>query len=770
MPPISIFEIQSIRIFPISLPSEDEGGHGGKAAGKANMLDGAVEPGSSLKPSFSRQQRFWESPNGNFKFGFHPIGNDGLHVLGISMIDTMVWTAGGNGGIRVADRASFDFQIDGNLVLRSGLNTTMWQTNTANQSVSSAVMQDDGNFVVKNSTSSSVWESFANPTDTLLVNQSFHVGQSLRMYVYSLTLEPSGNFTLKWTNNITYWNQGSPNGSRAHLSNQGIFTLSNSSRDQVWMAYSSDYTDASISLRRIKLESDGNLRSYGWVKSSGTWQLGWSAVEDQCKVYGWCGNYGVCVHNDTASYCTCPSADFVPIDPKDSTQGCRRVQDIAGCSNQSMVVLDNTEFFSYPPESESQSEIFNLGITDCRQNCLRNPFCFAATLMADGSGTCRMKTENFTSAYQSAAIPSTSYVKVCGQGRPLATPPPAIIFLGSTKESAIRIVGAVVGPIIALITIEICIWFIFCKNNPRFRFGQLPSQYTLLEYTSGSPVQFSYKQLQHSTRNFMEKLGSGGFGTVYKGELPNKTIVAVKQLEGIEQGERQFRMEVANISSTHHLNLVRLIGFCSEGRHRLLVYEFMKNSSLDTFLFSSSDQSRILDWDKQFGIALGTARGIAYLHEECRDCIVHCDVKPENILLDDNFSAKVSDFGLSKLISRKGRRKRSMTSVRGTRGYLAPEWLANLPITTKSDVFSYGMVLLEIISGKRNFDTLTSRRKKFSLWAFEEFESGNILNITDEKLGRDLNIDEVNRALQVSFWCIQEHPSQRPTMGKVVQM
>lgn len=158
------------------------------------------------------------------------------------------------------------------------------------------------------------------------------------------------------------------------------------------------------------------------------------------------------------------------------------------------------------------------------------------------------------------------------------------------------------------------------------------------------------------------------------------------------------------------------------------------------------------------------------MHEECRDCIVHCDIKPENILLDDHFNAKVSDFGLSKLINQRGHHKRTLTSVEGTRGYLAPEWLANSPITTKSDVFSYGMVLLEIISSKRNFDTMTSTRKKFSVWAFKEFERGNILNITDEKLGRDINIDQVERALKVSFWCIQEQSSQRPTMGKVVQM
>lgn len=742
------------------------------------VADGEVEPGSSLRPSLpssSRQQQFWKSTRGNFRFGFHPDGKDGLYVLAISIADnedkTLVWTAGENGGIRVSDKASFDFQIDGNLVLRNGTNTVVWQTNTANRSIVSAVMRDNGNFVVKNSSSSSVWESFANPTDTLLVDQNFTVGQSLHMYPYSFTLEPSGNFTLKWRNNITYWSQGALNGSRAYLDNQGIFTLSNSSGDRLWTAYSSDYTDSFITLRRTRLESDGNLRSYGLVNRSGTWQLGWSAIEDQCQVYGWCGNFGVCVYNDTSPYCICPSADFVPMDPNDPTQGCRRQQDLVGCINQSMVVLNHTRFFSYPPESDSKSDIYYLGIHDCEQNyCLRNPLCVASTVMADGSSICRIKSENFISAYQSAALPSTSYVKVCGQGHPLAPPPPAIRTVDSSKVSAIVIATAVVVPIIALITIQICLWWILCRNNTRFRFGQLPAQYTLLEYASGTPVQFSYKELQYSTRKFSEKLGSGGFGTVYKGELPNKAIVAVKRLEGIEQGERQFHMEVATISSTHHLNLVRLIGFCSEGRHRLLVYEFMKNSSLDTFLFASSEQSRMLDWDKRFGIALGTARGVTYLHEECRDCIVHCDIKPENILLDDNFNAKVSDFGLSKLINHKGHHKRTLTTVQGTRGYLAPEWLANLPISTKSDVYSYGMVLLEIISSRRNFDTMTSRRKKFSVWAFEEFERENILNITDEKLGRDINIDQVKRALQVSFWCIQEQPSQRPTMGKVVQM
>jgi serine/threonine protein kinase len=330
---------------------------------------------------------------------------------------------------------------------------------------------------------------------------------------------------------------------------------------------------------------------------------------------------------------------------------------------------------------------------------------------------------------------------------------------------------AVAITLLGLIALESGLWWWCCRNSPKF--DSLSAQYALLEYASGAPVQFSYKELQRSTKEFKEKLGAGGFGAVYKGVLANKEVVAVKQLEGIEQGEKQFRMEVATISSTHHLNLVRLIGFCSEGRHRLLVYEFMKNGSLDNFLFTTEEQSgRLLNWEQRFKIALGTAKGITYLHEECRDCIVHCDIKPENILLDENYKAKVSDFGLAKLINAKDHRYRTLTSVRGTRGYLAPEWLANLPITSKSDIYSYGMVLLEIVSGRRNFEvSAVTNRKKFSVWAHEEFEKGNVNAILDQRLtDQDVDMEQVTRAIQVSFWCIQEQPSQRPMMGKVVQM
>ncbi|GLJ51198.1 hypothetical protein SUGI_1089420 [Cryptomeria japonica] len=321
---------------------------------QAMFAEGAlVKLGASLRPSASGQRQSWESPGKNFSLGFHPSGNMGLYVVGIRFANindsTLVWTAGCNGGIEVGEEGFFTIQNYGNLVLSNG-KQIVWQTNTSNLGVASAYMQDDGNFVLQNSSSGTVWDTFANPTDTLVVNQNFTVNQSLRSGPYTFTMQSSGNFTLKW-NNITYLNEGTPLATTASLTSQGIFKLSNSSADSLWVSRSGDYTDNSIIVRRMKVESNGNLRFYGWVTDRGIWQVGWSAVNDQCKVYGWCGNFGVFVYNNTGPYCECPSADFDQIDPTVASQGCKRQQDITQCSNnQSMVRLDNTEFLSYPPE------------------------------------------------------------------------------------------------------------------------------------------------------------------------------------------------------------------------------------------------------------------------------------------------------------------------------------------------------------------------------------------------------------------------------------
>ncbi|PIA26424.1 hypothetical protein AQUCO_09300015v1 [Aquilegia coerulea] len=320
------------------------------------------------------------------------------------------------------------------------------------------------------------------------------------------------------------------------------------------------------------------------------------------------------------------------------------------------------------------------------------------------------------------------------------------------------IVGAAVG-ILAL-----CLFlFVFWRWRKRQSVG---TSKTVVE---GSLVAFTYRDLQSATKNFSEKLGGGGFGSVFKGILPDSTAIAVKKLEGLGQGEKQFRSEVSTIGTIQHVNLVRLRGFCSEGDKRLLVYDYMPNGSLDSHMFCQQD-AKMLNWKTRYQIALGTARGLTYLHEKCRDCIIHCDIKPENILLDADFCPKVADFGLAKLIGRDF--SRVLTTMRGTRGYLAPEWISGVAITAKADVYSYGMMLLEIISGRRNSEhSEDGKIMFFPTWAARKIaEEEDALALLDSKLEGDVNEEELTRASRVACWCIQDDESHRPSMGQVVQI
>ncbi|XXG70280.1 hypothetical protein AAC387_Pa06g3075 [Persea americana] len=283
----------------------------------------------------------------------------------------------------------------------------------------------------------------------------------------------------------------------------------------------------------------------------------------------------------------------------------------------------------------------------------------------------------------------------------------------------------------------------------------------------GSLVSFSYRELQIITKNFSEKLGRRSFGSVFKGSLPDSTSVAVKKLEGLKQGEKQFRVEVSTIGAIQHINLIRLHGFCSQGMNRMLVYDYMPNSSLDTHLFEKNSET--VDWNIRYQIALGTARGLAYLHEKCRECIIHCDIKPENVLLDAAFCPKVADFGMAKLIGREY--NRVLTSIRGTIGYLAPEWISGVAITSKADVYSFGMMLFEIISGKRNSEKLGDGESAFfPCWAVGKIAKGEVLALLDYRLDGNANMEELMRASRVAYWCIQDDENDRPAMGNVVQI
>jgi serine/threonine protein kinase len=291
----------------------------------------------------------------------------------------------------------------------------------------------------------------------------------------------------------------------------------------------------------------------------------------------------------------------------------------------------------------------------------------------------------------------------------------------------------------------------------------------------GLPTRFTYSDLEIATAHFSKHIGSGGFGSVYKGILSDKTTVAVKRMANMgKQARHEFLTEIAIISNIRHINLVKLRGFCAEGNHRMLVYEYMNRGSLDQPLFKLSPP---LDWSERLQIAVGAAHGLAYLHSGCEHKIIHCDVKPENILLDDQKGIKIADFGLAKLIAPD--QSSLFTTLRGTRGYLAPEWLTNSSITDRTDVYSFGMVLLEIVHGRKNWSegswskpasgTKTTNHY-FPMMALKKHEEGSYGELIDPRIEQKVDKEEIEKVIKVALCCLHEEPCFRPSMGAVVAM
>jgi serine/threonine protein kinase len=316
---------------------------------------------------------------------------------------------------------------------------------------------------------------------------------------------------------------------------------------------------------------------------------------------------------------------------------------------------------------------------------------------------------------------------------------------------------------------------VFIARRFVLRFYITPSQKrqadTLVATELRGPVDFDFKILRDATSNFDEanKLGEGGFGEVYKGTLKNGKVIAVKKLS-LGQSARaisEFEGEVKLISNVHHRNLVRLLGCCNKGPERLLVYEYMPNSSLDRVLFGEGRQC--LSWEARFDIILGTARGLAYLHEDFHVCIIHRDIKSSNILLDECFCAKIADFGLARLLPED--RSHLSTRVAGTLGYTAPEYAVHGQLTEKADTYSYGVVLLEIISGRKSIDLKQPPHMQYLLeWVWKLYETEEVLEIVDKTMGVEYAQEEVLRVINLDLLCTQASLIQRPMMSEIVTM
>ncbi|EOA23592.1 hypothetical protein CARUB_v10016790mg, partial [Capsella rubella] len=285
---------------------------------------------------------------------------------------------------------------------------------------------------------------------------------------------------------------------------------------------------------------------------------------------------------------------------------------------------------------------------------------------------------------------------------------------------------------------------------------------------------YSYKRVKKMTNSFAHVLGKGGFGIVYKGKLPDSgQVVAVKILKETEGNGEEFINEVASMSRTSHVNIVSLLGFCYERNKRAIVYEFMPNGSLDKYI--SKNMSTKMDWERVYKIAVGVSRGLEYLHNRCVTRIVHFDIKPQNILMDDYLCPKISDFGLAKLCKNKEESIVSMLDARGTAGYIAPEVFSKNfgGASHKSDVYSYGMVVLEMI-GARNIEKLNNAQSNnssvyFPDWIYKDFEQGEILRIFGDQITEEEE-KIAKKLVLVGLWCIQMNPFDRPPMIKVIEM
>ncbi|RLN28864.1 G-type lectin S-receptor-like serine/threonine-protein kinase [Panicum miliaceum] len=751
---------------------------------------GATDVITATQP-LSGQQKL-VSQGGKFALGFYQPGGGPQAKWYIAIWYnkvpkvTPVWIA--NREMPISDPASSVLTIwtDGNLVLLNKSRSIVWSSNTtitagASNTTVVAVLLNTGNLVLAyaSNTSNMIWQSFDHPTDTQLPGMKFGrnkvTGVSDRQVswrnhtdpspgIFSIVMDPNieAQYLFIWNNSWPYFTPGKFNPQTGAFS--GIPAMTAIS--QPHSIYSYDYVnndkeeyflltikDDNIFLRTV-IDPSGQQKGMVWLEQKQDWML-YFAQPSLCSVYSSCGAFSWCAM-DSVPMCSCLRG-FSARSPTEWKSG----NYTGGCTRNVALPCSLSSGSSMPSMSRRHEEdrfyiIKNVRLpdgsetvqaaskSDCEVACLNNCSCLAYSY----NGTCSFWHIDLMNLQQDPDNKGDSiFIRLPASEIP------------RTKSTRGRTIGVVI--VVSALTLGVCLMAVSRLVRRRRRIQGLHNIGVNL-------IAFRYKDLQLITKNFSDKLGGGSFGSVFKGVLQDGTAVAIKKLEGVHQGEKQFRAEMSTIGKIHHVNLIRLLGFCSEREHRLLVYEYMPHGSLDGCLFKTSSDD-VLPWNMRYQIAIGIAKGLTYLHDKCRDCIIHCDIKPQNILLDASFAPKVSDFGLAKLLGRDF--SRVMTTMRGTIGYLAPEWISGTAITAKADVFSYGMMLFEIISRRRNVEFGKQHMDKFfPILVAEKIQEGDVKAVLDVDMRGDANLEELKRACMVACWCVQEDESSRPNMGAVVQM
>ncbi|KAK9924636.1 hypothetical protein M0R45_032994 [Rubus argutus] len=724
------------------------------------------------------------SAGGNFELGFFKAGNSSNYYIGIwyykqlVSVQTVVWVA--NREQPVSDRFSSVLRIsNGNLLLFNESKSPVWSTNISYPTLGSvqAVLLDDGNLVLRARSSSSLplWQSFDHPTHTWLpgsklgfntvTNQtqmltSWKNSENPAPGIFSLQLDPNGSSSflilLNYLNSSSqYWTSGPWDkknqifSSIPEMSHNTTYNFSYVTNENESYFNYSVHKPKTIS--RFVMQFSGQVWLLEWSPEPfKQWNLAWSKP----NIYGFCGPFSR--YNQTSSpFCTCLN-NFEPKSQsewnlKDYSGGCSRTT--LNCGNGTQ-----DQFKPMPSTPLSKSEQVQVeSIEDCESFCLKKCDCTAygygygntigcfiwsGDLLADDNG-------------------NTLYIRVPAESKNPAR---------SKRSLVIALVSAIAG--LLTITSGYFLWkkTLRMRRKRRTKYGE--AKINVGEENDTELPVFGFKSILAATDDFSEanKLGEGGFGPVYKGILPVYQAVAIKMLSKKSgQGHQEFMNELKLIAKLQHTNLVRLLGCCIEEGERMLIYEYMPNRSLDRFLFDPSEK-RKLDWRRRFRIIEGIGQGLLYIHKYSRLKIIHRDLKASNVLLDETMNPKISDFGMAKIFDT-NQTEANTNRVVGTYGYMSPEYARYGCFSEKSDVFSFGVLLLEIISGRKN---AAFYRYEHSLtlagWAWKLWKEDRGMEVIDASVRETCQPHEALRCIHVGFLCVQEAPADRPTMSSVIHM
>ncbi|XVF27764.1 hypothetical protein REPUB_Repub14bG0136900 [Reevesia pubescens] len=752
------------------------------------------------------------SSNKVFALGFFNPGSSRNRYVGIWYYQvpekTVVWVANRENPI---NDTSGILSIDsrGNLALFQRNQTLpVWSTNISITGTKNSIAQllDSGNLVLlQNDTRRAVlWQSFDYPTNTLLpfmkLGFSFRTGLNRVLTSWkspddpgigncSYRIEPSGFPQLYlYKGSAPWWRTGTWTGQRwsgvPEMTRSYIFNVSFvNTNDELSITYG--VTNASIITRMVTNET-GIQERFTWNNQGNHWIGFWSAPKEQCDFYGHCGPNSYCNPDQSDNFeCTC-FPGFQPKSPdvwflREGAGGCVRKPGASTCLNGEGFV--KLACVKVPDTSEAVVEM-SLGLKQCKEKCLRNCACVAyASAYAEREGGIGCLT------WHRDLVDARTYTDA---GQDLYIRVDADELARYTKKGLLQKKGVLAVLIVSaavLLLIVVASLYCFVRRQRRAKRRRSKNCYSITRSSSLFEDSIGEKEIDESRRNgdlpFFDlgtiaaatdnfssdnKLGQGGFGSVYKGVLFNGKEIAVKRLSKYSgQGVKEFKNEIVLIAKLQHRNLVRMLGCCIEGEEKMLIYEYLPNKSLDSIIFDESKRS-LLDWKKRLEIICGIARGILYLHQDSRLRIIHRDLKASNVLLDAAMNPKISDFGMARIFGGdqiEGETKR----VVGTYGYMSPEYAMGGHFSMKSDVYSFGVLLLEIITGRKNSDDFPdSFSSNLVGHVWDLWKEDKAMEVVDSALGDSYPADEFLKCIQIGLLCVQEHVTDRPMMSAVVFM